>query len=64
MFPLAVASEHHPLYSDGDIRLCEDYKIGVNHKVFLDSYPILNVEVAFHALAGMSVFTKIDFLQK
>ena len=46
--------------SDGDIRICGDYKIGVNHKVFLDSYPIPNVKVAFHALAGMSMFTKID----
>ena len=26
----------------------------------MDSYPILNVAVTIHALAGMSVFTKID----
>ena len=45
---------------DGDIRLCGDYKIGVNHKVCSDSYPIPNVEDAIYALAGMSVFTKID----
>ena len=43
-----------------EIRICGDYKIGVNHKVCSDSYPISNVEVAFHAHAGMSVFTKID----
>ena len=46
--------------SDGDICTWGDYKIGVNHKVCSDSYPILNVKVAIHALAGMSVFTKID----
>ena len=40
---------------------CGDYEIGINHKVFLDSYPIPNVKVAFHALAGMSIFTKINF---
>ena len=46
--------------SNGDIRICGDYKIGVNHKVCSDSYPKPNVEVAIHAFAGMSVFTKID----
>ena len=46
--------------SDGNIRICGDYKIGVNHKVCSDSYPIPNVEVAIHALAGMNVFAKID----
>lgn len=46
--------------TDGDLRICGDYKIGVNHKVCSDSYPIPNVEVALHVLAGMSVFTKID----
>ena len=46
--------------SDGDLHICGDYKIGVNYKVGLDSYLIPNVEVIFHALAGMSVFTKLD----
>ena len=46
--------------SDGDLRICGDYKIGVNYKVCPYSYPILNIEVAINALAGMSVFTKID----
>ena len=46
--------------SNVDIRICGDYKIGTNHKVCSDSYPIPNVEVAIHTLAGMSVFTKID----
>ena len=47
--------------SDGDIRICGDYKIGVNHKVCTDSYPIPDVEVAIHALADMSVFIKNRF---
>ena len=47
--------------SDGSTRICGVYKIGVNHKVCLDSYPRPNVEIALHALAGMSVFTTIDF---
>ena len=45
--------------SDGDIRICREYKIGVNHKVCSDSYPIPNVKVAIHALTGMSVVAKI-----
>ena len=43
-----------------EICVCVDYKIGVNHKVCLDLYPIPNVEVAIHALACMNIFTKID----
>ena len=46
--------------SDGDIRIYGDYEIGINHKVFLDSYPMPNVKVALHTLAGMSIFTKTD----
>ena len=46
--------------TDRDIRVYGGYKIGVNHKVCLDSYPLSNVEVVLHALAGISVFTKID----
>ena len=46
--------------SDGHIPICGDYKIGVNHKVCSDSYPISNVEVTIYTLADMSVFTKID----
>ena len=37
-----------------------DNEIGINHKVCSDSYLIPNVEVAIHALAGVSVYTKID----
>ena len=48
------------LKKDGDLRICGDYKIGVNHKVCADSYPIPNVEVARHKLAELKVFSKID----
>ena len=61
MFPLGVVSGHVVLRkSGGDIRICGDYKTVVNHKVCSASYSILNVEIAVHALAGMSEFTKID----
>ena len=39
---------------------CGEYKIIVNHNVCSDSYPIPNVDVAIHSLAGINVFTKID----
>ena len=61
MFPSGIASLIVVVRkSDGDICICGDYKIGINHKVFSDSYPMPNVEVAIHVLAGMSLFTKID----
>ena len=47
--------------SYGNIHICGDDKIGVNHKVCSNLYPIPNVKVAIHALADMSIFTKIDF---
>ena len=39
--------------SDRDIRTCGDYKKGANQKVYLDLYPIPNVEVVLYALAGI-----------
>ena len=45
---------------DGDLRICGDYKVGVNYKICSDSYPIPNVETVLHPLAGSKYFTKID----
>lgn len=36
-----------------------NYKVRVNHKFCSDLYPILNVEVAVHSFAVMSIFMKI-----
>nr|XP_047139127.1 uncharacterized protein K02A2.6-like [Hydra vulgaris] len=47
--------------TDGDLRICSDYKIGVNQKICSDSYPIPNIETVFHKMAGMKYFAKIDF---
>nr|XP_047146105.1 uncharacterized protein K02A2.6-like [Hydra vulgaris] len=46
--------------TDGDLRICADYKIGVNQKICSDSYPIPNIETVFHKMAGMKYFAKID----
>nr|XP_047140200.1 uncharacterized protein K02A2.6-like [Hydra vulgaris] len=46
--------------TDGDLRICADYKIGVNQKLCSDSYPIPNIETVFHKMAGMKYFAKID----
>ena len=46
--------------TDGDLRICGDYKIGVNHQICSDSFPLPNIETASHELAGMKYFAKID----
>ena len=46
--------------ANGDLRLCADYKVGVNPKICCDSYPIPQIESAFSDLAGMTHFAKID----
>ena len=45
---------------DGDLRICADYKIGVNQKICSDSYPIPNIENVFYKMARMKYFAKID----
>ena len=44
---------------DGDLRICGDYKVGVNHKICTDPYPIPDVETVLHDLAGCKYFRKI-----
>ena len=51
---------HYTTRTPPHISICGDNKIGVNHNICSDSYPIPNIGVAIHALACMSVFTKID----
>ncbi|PAA81730.1 hypothetical protein BOX15_Mlig033926g4 [Macrostomum lignano] len=45
---------------NNDLRVCSDYKIGVNPKICADSYPLPNIESAFCALAGMTHFATVD----
>ena len=45
---------------DGDVRICSDYKIGVNDKLCSDSFPIPRIETAFSVLSGMKYFAKFD----
>ena len=44
---------------NGSIRVCADYKAGVNSKICNDYFPLLQVETAFSSMAGMSWFAKI-----
>jgi len=46
--------------ADGDLRICADYKVGVNPRICSDSYPTPSIEVALHKLHGSQVFAKID----
>ena len=46
--------------TDGDIRICGDYKISVNHQICSDSFPLPSIETASHEPANMKHFAKID----
>ena len=39
--------------TDGDIRICGDYKIGINHQICSDSFPLPSIETSSHKLANM-----------
>ena len=45
---------------DEDIRICDDYKIGVNHQICSNSFPLPSTETASHELANMKLFVEID----
>ena len=46
--------------TDEDIRICDDYKIGVNYQICSDSFPLPSIETTSHELANMKHFEKID----
>ena len=46
--------------TNGDIRICSDYRIGVNHQIYSDSFPLPSIETASHELANMKHLAKID----
>lgn len=48
---------------DGSLRLCGDYRCTVNTAVKPDVYPLPTVSELFAALAGGTVFTKLDLKQ-
>ena len=48
------------LKSDGNVRLCGDYKVTVNPVTKLDAYPLPKIDDLFASLAGGQVFSKLD----
>ncbi|XP_013168951.1 PREDICTED: uncharacterized protein K02A2.6-like, partial [Papilio xuthus] len=46
--------------SNGDIRICGDYKTTINPKLKRDFYPLPRIEELFASLRGGEKFTKID----
>ena len=46
--------------TNGVIRICGDYKSGVNHEMCSDLFSLLSIETASHKLANMKHFAKID----
>ena len=48
------------LKSDGQVRICGDYKLTVNQAAKLDSYPIPRIEDLYDPLNGGQTFTKLE----
>lgn len=38
-----------------DLRICSDYKVGVNHQICSDSFALPNIEKMCHEFGGMKV---------
>ena len=46
--------------SNGQIRVCGDYKVTINQALQPDSYPLPRVDELFASLAGGRYFSKLD----
>ena len=49
--------------TDGNIRICRDYKVTVNAVSKLDNYPLPRVDDLFSAMTGGQMFSKLDLTQ-
>jgi hypothetical protein len=46
--------------SDGSVRICGDYKVGVNRALVTDVYPLPTPDDLFAALADSKIYSKLD----
>lgn len=49
--------------ADGAVRLCVDYKIGVNERLVAANYPIQKIETILHKLKGSRYFCRLDLFK-
>lgn len=49
--------------SDGGVRLCVDYKVGVNPKLVSANYPIRRVDEILNKLKGARYFCRLDLFK-
>ena len=48
------------LKPNGRIRVCADFKAGVNHQICNDTYPLPDIETIFSEVPGMTYFARLD----
>ncbi|XP_040195388.1 uncharacterized protein K02A2.6-like, partial [Rana temporaria] len=49
--------------SNGDLRICGDFRMALNSQLEIDQYPLPRVDDIFASLAGGQKFTKLDLKQ-
>lgn len=62
--PVAISDWGSPLVCiqkpDGNVRLCVDYKCGVNERLIQANHPIRRIDDVIHSLRGSKYFCKLD----
>lgn len=65
--PVAVSDWGSPLViipkADGGVRLCVDYKCGVNERLVKSNYPIRRIDDVLHSLRNSSYYCKLDLFK-
>ena len=65
--PIMHSQWAHPVVyrqkADGTVRICADFKAGLNQQVFIEDYPLPRITEIFDKLGGASIYSKLDLSQ-